>query len=138
MIIRWRQRQQWYIVTILHRINPHTQATKVMIIIINFDDKILQLLLLPQRLPLVPLPDLFCLCLCNLRGETRLKNIWHAIIMHEFFSLLFIDGDAVLPELAGSEFVSVKLLILGLGFLKLYWYLPPKSSQASSARSITI
>ena len=51
---------------------------------------------------------------------------------------LFVDGDAVLPELAGSEFVSVELLRLGLVFLKLYWSLPPKSSQASSARSITI
>ena len=39
---------------------------------------------------------------------------------------LFIDGDAVLPELAGSELVSVELLRLGLGFLKLYWSLPPK------------
>ena len=51
---------------------------------------------------------------------------------------LFVDGDAVLPELAGSEFVSVESLRLGLGFLKLYWSLPHKSYQASSARSITI
>ena len=51
---------------------------------------------------------------------------------------LSVYGDAVMPELAGSEFVSVKLLRVGLGFLKLYWSLPPKSSQASSARSITI
>ena len=41
---------------------------------------------------------------------------------------LLVDGDAVLPELAGSEFFSVELLRLGLGFLKLYWSLPPKSS----------
>ena len=41
---------------------------------------------------------------------------------------LFVDGDAVLSDLAGSEFVSVQLLILGLEFLKLYWSLPPKSS----------
>ena len=71
MIIRWRQRQQWYIFTILHRITPHTQATKVNIIIINIDDTILQLLLLPQRLPLVPLPDILCLLLCNLCGEAE-------------------------------------------------------------------
>ena len=48
----------------------------------NIDDTIIQLLLLPQRLPLVPLPDLLCLRLSNLRGETKLKNRWHAIIMH--------------------------------------------------------
>ena len=82
MIIIWRQRQQRYIVTILYRITPQTQATKVNIIIINIDDTILQLLLLPQRLPLVPLPDLFCLRLCNLRGKTKLKNRWHAILIH--------------------------------------------------------
>ena len=63
--------------------HPHTQATKVNIIIINIDDTILQLLLLPQRLPIVPLPDLFCLILCNLREETKLKNRWHAILMHD-------------------------------------------------------
>ena len=51
---------------------------------------------------------------------------------------LLVDGDAVLPELAGSDFFSVELLRLGLGFLKLYWSLPPKYYQASSARSITI
>ena len=55
-----------------------------------------------------------------------------------FVFFLFVDGDAVLPDLVGSEFVSFKLLRLGLGFLKLYWSLPPKSSQASSAHSITI
>ena len=47
-------------------------------------------------------------------------------------------GDAVLPELAGSEFVLVEFLRLGLGFLNMYRSLTPKSSQASSARSITI
>ena len=89
MIIRWKQRQQWYIFNILHCINPHTQSTKVnTIIIINIDDKILQLLLLPQRLPLVPLPDILCLLLCNLCGETKLKNRWHAILMHDVSFLL--------------------------------------------------
>ena len=82
MIIIWRQRQQWYIATILYRITPHTQSTKVNIIVINIDDTILQLLLLPQRLPLVPLLDLFCLCIWNLRGETKLKKRWHVILMH--------------------------------------------------------
>ena len=89
MIIIWRQRQQWYIVTILHRITHHNQATKVnIIIIINIDDKILQLLLLPQRLPLAPIPDIFCLLLCNLCGETKLKNRWHAILMHDVSFIL--------------------------------------------------
>ena len=88
MVIRWRQRQQWYIVAILHRITPHTQATKVNIIIINIDDTILQLLLLPQRPPLVHLPDLFCLRLCYICGETKHKNIWHEIIMHDVHFLL--------------------------------------------------
>ena len=88
MIIRWRQGQQWYIVTILHRITPHTQSTKVNIIIINIDDTIIQLLILPQRLPLVPLPDLFCLLLCNLWGETKLKNRWHVILMHDVSFIL--------------------------------------------------
>ena len=88
MIIRWRQRQQWYIVTILHHITPNTQATKVNIIIITIDDTTLQRLLLPQRLLLVPLPDLLCLRLCNLHGETKLKNRWHAIIIHDVYSLL--------------------------------------------------
>ena len=88
MIIRWRQRQQWYIITILHHITHHTQSTKVNIIIINIDDNILQLLLLPQRLPLVRLPDLFCLRLCNLCGETKLKNRWHAILMHDVHFIL--------------------------------------------------
>ena len=71
----WRQHQQWYIFTILHRITHHTQATKVnIIIIINIDDTILQLLLIPPRPPLVPLPDLFCLLLCNICGETKLTR----------------------------------------------------------------
>ena len=109
--------------------HPHTEVTKFNIIIINIDDTILQLLLLPQRLPLVPLPDLFCLRLYNLRGETKLKKYGMRFLCMTFIFFLFIDGDAVLPELAGSEFVSVKFLRLGLGFLKLHWSLPPKSPQ---------
>ena len=58
------------------------QSTKVNIIIINIDDTIIQLLLLHQRLPIVPIPNLLCLCICNIRGETKPKNRWHAILMH--------------------------------------------------------
>ena len=87
-IIRWRKHQQWYIVTILHRITTHNQSTKVNIIIINIDDTIIQLLLLPQCLPLISLPDIFCLLICNLFGETKLKNRWHAILMHVVSFLL--------------------------------------------------
>ena len=70
--------------------------------------------------------------------KPNLKTDGMRFLCMAFISFLFVDGYAVLPELAGSEFVYVEFLRLGLGFLKLYWSLPPKSSQASSARSITI
>ena len=35
-----------------------------------------------SEFPLVPLLDLFCLCIWNLRGETKLKKRWHVILMH--------------------------------------------------------
>ena len=68
--------------------HPNTQVTKVNIIVINIDDIILQILLLPQCLPLSPLPDIFYLRLCNLRGETKLKNRWHEILMHDVYFIL--------------------------------------------------
>ena len=101
MIIRWRQLQQWYIVTTLHHITPHTQATKVNIIIINIDDKIIQLLLIPKSLPLVSLPDLLCLRLCKLRVETKLKTDGLRFLCMTFIFFLFVDSDAMLIELAG-------------------------------------
>ena len=70
--------------------------------------------------------------------KPNLKTDGMQFLCMTFVFFLFVDGDAVLPDMMGSEFVLVEFLILGLGFLKLYWSLPPKSSQASSARSITI
>ena len=118
MIIIWRQRQQWYIVTILYRIIPHTQATKVNIIIINIDDTILQLLLLPQCLPLFPLPDLFCLPLCNLREETKLKNRWHVILMHGVHFLLVLGWLCSAARAGGVRVRLYRILEIGVGLLE--------------------
>ena len=60
--------------------------------------------------------------------KPNLKTDDMRLLCMTFVFFLFVDGDAVLPDLVGSEFVSFKLLRLGLGFLKLYWSLPPKSS----------
>ena len=59
--------------------------------------------------------------------KPNLKTDGMQFLFMAFIYFLFVDSDAVLPELAGSEFVSVKFLRLWLGFLKLYWSLPTKS-----------
>ena len=70
--------------------------------------------------------------------KQNLKTDGMQFLCTTFIFFLYVDGDVVLLDLAGSEFVSVEFFRLGLGFLKLYWSLPPKFSQACSAHSITI
>ena len=91
------------------------------------------------RAPLLSLFVIFyALFFATLVEKPKLKTDGMRFLCMTLVLFLFVDGDAVLPELAGSESVLVKFLRLGFGFLKLYWSLQPKSSQTSSARSITI
>ena len=65
-------------------------------------------MLLPQRLPLVPLHDIFCLLLVTFVDKPNLKTDGMRLLCMTLVLFLLVDGDAVLPELAGSEFVSFK------------------------------